>query len=578
MRFANLFGLTIINLFWIDFHYAYPSTSKNSNPTNFRRWLNLLNMDMSSSDKKLLANSIYDMFSFAYDSYLKYGFPYDELNPIDCVGRGYDHEDPDNINVNDALGDYLLTLIDCLDTLAIMGKTEDFRNAVSLVIKHLSFNQKTRVQVFEATIRVLGGLLSAHIIITDPTESFGHLRPPGYDDELLNHAHNLANRMLNALYDTPTGIPYPRFHLDSGLKDNTTTENCLAGAGSLLLEFGSLSALLNDSSYASIARRIVLNLWKKRSSVSGLFGSTIDVDSGEWINRMSGLGAGQDSFFEYLHKAYILFGDNQLGQMFNEALSSIQHHLRTGRPQCLSGSGSPPIYWNVDMSSGNKVNHWIDTLQSVWSGVLVLHGDLNEAICHHAVHYFIWKIYGLPPERYNIMTEKPELYFYPLRPEFAESTYLLYRATKHPFYLHVGKDIMDGINKYTKTECGFATIHNVIDKSKEDRMESFFLSETLKYLYLLFDESNPVNVNEYDYVFSTQAHLFPIKRIQNLVKNLHMNPFSFLNNSQGYEFVKNSSCPNIKLTTSQYPMNDDLWKATGIYVNAKFASLPQYKL
>lgn len=82
----------------------------------------------------------------------------------------------------------------------------------------------------------------------------------------------------------------------------------------------------------------------------------------------------------------------------------------------------------------------------------VLHGDLNEAICHHAVHYFIWKIYGLPPERYNIMTEKPELYFYPLRPEFAESTYLLYRATKHPFYLHVGKDIMDGINKYTKAE------------------------------------------------------------------------------------------------------------------------------
>lgn len=57
--------------------------------------------------------------------------------------------------------------------------------------------------------------------------------------------------------------------------------------------------------------------------------------------------------------------------MFNEALSSIQHHLRTGRPQCLSGSGSPPIYWNVDMSSGNKVNHWIDTLQSAWSGVLV---------------------------------------------------------------------------------------------------------------------------------------------------------------------------------------------------------------
>ncbi|KAK4471518.1 hypothetical protein MN116_004939 [Schistosoma mekongi] len=574
MVFTYLFLVVIITLCWKDIHYADSSTFEHSNATSFRLWLDFLNTTMSSSDKKLHASLVYDMFSFAYDGYLRYGFPYDELNPIDCVGRGYDHQNPDNINVNDALGDYLLTLVDSLDTLAIMGKTDDFINAVGLLIKHLSFNQKTRVQVFEATIRVLGGLLSAHLIITDPNKTLGHLRPLDYDDELLNHAHDLANRMMNALCSTPTGIPYPRFYLDTGLKDNTTTENCLAGAGSLLLEFGCLSALLNDSSYASTARQIVLNLWKRRSSVSGLFGSTIDVETGEWINRMSGLGAGQDSFFEYIQKAYILFEDSQLGQMFHEALDSIRFHLRTGRSQCLTGSGSPPIYWNVDMYSGTKVNHWIDTLQSAWSGVLVLHGDLNEAVCHHAIHYFIWKIYGLPPERYNVMIEKPELHFYPLRPEFAESTYFLYRATKHPFYLHVGKDIINDIYKYTKAECGFATIHNVIDKSKEDRMESFFLSETLKYLYLLFDESNPINVNEYDYIFSTQAHLFPIKRIHDLMKNLHVNPFSSNNKSQGSKFMKNSSCLNVKLTDSQYPMNINLWKATGVYVNSKFTSLP----
>ncbi|CAH8533804.1 unnamed protein product [Heterobilharzia americana] len=454
-----------------------------------------------------------------------------------------------------------------------MGKTKDFKHAVDLVIKHLSFNQSTRVQVFEANIRVLGGLLSAHFLITDPNQTFGYLQSPDYDNELLAHAHDLADRMLNAVYDTPTGIPYPRFHLDSGLKDNTTTENCLAGAGSLLLEFGCLSALLSDSSYASVARRIVLNLWKRKSSVSGLFGSTIDVKTGEWINRMSGLGAGQDSFFEYLQKAHVLFGDNYLGQLFQEALDSIQYHLRTGRSKCLVGPGSPPIYWNVDMYSGKKVNHWIDTLQSAWSGVLVLHGDLSEAICHHAIHYFIWKIYGLPPERYNIVVEKPELFFYPLRPEFAESTYFLYRATKHPFYLHVGKQIIDDLNKYTRTKCGYATIHNVMEKSKEDRMESFFLSETLKYLYLLFDESNPVNKNEHDYVFSTQAHLFPIKRIRDMLQKLDRNPFAS-DNPQGNIPSMNSSCLNVKLTSFKYPMNDDLWKETGVYVNSKFLYLP----
>ncbi|VDP35099.1 unnamed protein product [Schistosoma margrebowiei] len=111
---------------------------------------------------------------------------------------------------------------------------------------------------------------------------------------------------------------------------------------------------------------------------------------------------------------------------------------------------------------------------------------------------------------------------------------------------------------YTKVN---KTVKNSIRADKRKYMENLEMTAE-KLRDKLFDESNPVNVNEYDYVFSTQAHLFPIKRIQKLVKNLHMNPFSFLNNSQGYELVKNSSCPNIKLTTSQYPMNDDLWKAT----------------
>nr|CAH8850216.1 unnamed protein product [Trichobilharzia regenti] len=574
MGFAHLFSLRVAILCLSVIYHVNPSIHDYGNSASHRSWLSFLNATMSSSEKRSLASLVYTMFSFAYDGYMKHGFPFDELNPIDCVGRGYDHEKPDNINVNDALGDYLLTLVDSLDTLAVMGRTDDFKDAVGLVIKHLSFNQSTRVQVFEANIRVLGGLLSAHLIVTDPDEMFGHLRPSDYDNELLDHARDLANRMLNAVRDTPTGIPYPRFHLDSGLKDNTTTENCLAGAGSLLLEFGCLSALLNDSSYASVARRIVLNLWKRRSSVSGLFGSTIDVETGEWINQMSGLGAGQDSFFEYLQKAYVLFGDSHLGQIFQEVLDSLQYHLRTGRNQCLIGSGTPPIYWNVDMYSGKKMNYWVDTLQSAWSGVLVLHGDLSEAICHHAIHYFIWKIHNLPPERYNLMTEKPELSFYPLRPEFAESTYFLYRATKHPFYLHVGKQIIDDLNKYTRAECGYATIHNVIDKSKEDRMESFFLSETLKYLYLLFDESNPVNKNEHDYVFSTQAHLFPIKRIRDMLQTLYQNPFSSNNNSQGNNKSVNTSCSNIRIMNSKYPMNDNLWRETGAFVNSKFINFP----
>jgi len=110
------------------------------------------------------------------------------------------------------------------------------------------------------------------------------------------------------------------------------------------------------------------------------------------------------------------------------------------------------------------------------------------------------------------------------------------QATKNPFYLHVGREIIQSINAYTKTKCGYATVHDVIDMSLEDRMESFFLSETCKYLYLvgfsdfsihfsnsndllllilfqLFDVDNPLNKQFSKYLFTTEGHLLPIGSI-----------------------------------------------------------------
>lgn len=86
---------------------------------------------------------------------------------------------------------------------------------------------------------------------------------------------------------------------------------------------------------------------------------------------------------------------------------------------------------------------------------------------------------------FMFLCRAPDVFFYPLRPELAESTYMLYRATQNPFYLHVGRDILQSLNAFTRVKCGYATVHNVVDKSLEDRMESFFLSETTKYLFLV---------------------------------------------------------------------------------------------
>jgi hypothetical protein len=93
------------------------------------------------------------MFEFGYDNYMEHAFPLDELDPIHCSGRGPDLLNLDNINVNDALGDYMLTLIDSLTSLVILGNSTEFKRAARLVIDNLSFDKNNTVQVFEATIR-----------------------------------------------------------------------------------------------------------------------------------------------------------------------------------------------------------------------------------------------------------------------------------------------------------------------------------------------------------------------------------------------------------------------------------------
>nr|XP_054101865.1 ER degradation-enhancing alpha-mannosidase-like protein 1 isoform X3 [Callithrix jacchus] len=368
------------------------------------------------------------MFVFGYDNYMAHAFPQDELNPIHCRGRGPDRGDPSNLNINDVLGNYSLTLVDALDTLAIMGNSSEFQKAVKLVINTVSFDRDSTVQVFEATIRVLGSLLSAHRIITDSKQPFGDMTIKDYDNELLYMAHDLAVRLLPAFENTKTGIPFPRVNLKTGVPPDSNNETCTAGAGSLLVEFGILSRLLGDSTFEWVARRAVKALWNLRSNDTGLLGNVVNIQTGHWVGKQSGLGAGLDSFYEYLLKSYILFGEKEDLEMFNAAYQSIQNYLRRGREACNEGEGDPPLYVNVNMFSGQLMNTWIDSLQAFFPGLQVLIGDVEDAICLHAFYYAIWKRYGALPERYNWQLQAPDVLFYPLRPELVESTYLLYQV------------------------------------------------------------------------------------------------------------------------------------------------------
>lgn len=95
---------------------------------------------------------------------------------------------------------------------------------------------------------------------------------------------------------------------------------------------------------------------------------------------------------------------------------------------CNQGDGEHPIYVNVDMNSGATSTTWIDSLQASFAGLQVLYGDIEEAICSHALYYAVWKRWDALPERFNWQRKEPDLSFYALRPEFVESTYMLYQV------------------------------------------------------------------------------------------------------------------------------------------------------
>ncbi|KAF9109341.1 alpha mannosidase-like protein [Mortierella sp. AM989] len=455
---------------------------------------------MTESRRLMLRQEAKDMFMHGYQGYLNNAFPKDELNPVACNGRGPDKYNINNINVNDVLGDFSLTLIDALDTLAAMREPELFKQAIKMVKKYVyNFDINSRVQVFEVNIRVLGALLSAHLYASDP--AFKSI-VKGYNGELLTMAEDLGKRLMKAFDNTPTGIPWPRVNLRKGVLRDESSETCVAGAGSLLLEFGVLSRLTGDRSYEQAARGALFELWSRRSKI-GLMGNTINVTTGEWMSLMTGIGAGTDSFYEYLLKSYVLLGGDEYLDMYETSQESIRRNLL---------HDSKYFYKHVHLEDGSLMAHWVDSLSAFMPGVQVLGGDLESAIKNHLYYYNIWRKYQAIPERFDFIQQTVAISNYPLRPEFIESNYFLYRATKDPFYLQVGEMILRDLQKYTKTRCGWASLQSVVDKKLEDRMESFALSETIKYLYLLFDEENILHqeLKDTNFVFTTEGHVLKL--------------------------------------------------------------------
>lgn len=430
---------------------------------------------MSKHDVLQLRDEVLEMVDHGLGSYMDHAYPMDELKPLSCTGRRWDRRERGTLD--DTMGGYQTTLIDSLSTLAVTRNNQGFQEAVILVLRDVHFDRDVTVSVFESTIRVLGGLLSAHMLMCEFPGSFG---VPGYDGGLLSLAQDLGNRLLPA-FDTATGLPAHRVNLRHGVLRSEKRETCTAAAGTLLVEFGALSRLTGDDRFEHAARRAVQQLWDRRSKI-GLVGSTINIDDGRWLSSHSGIGAGIDSFYEYLLKAYILFGDEDLLDMFETSFEAAQMHTRWGE-------------WNIEVSmqAGRKAphSHRVSALQAFWPSLQVLAGDLAGAKRSHQAFHELWKHFRSLPEIFDVRSRRVVHFAQdsPLRPEFAESTYHLFAATGDEHYLDVGKDLVFALQNISRVSCGFAAIADVRSHRLDDRMDSFFISETLKYLFLLFDHA-----------------------------------------------------------------------------------------
>ena len=434
------------------------------------------------------------MFSHAYDSYLDNAWGTDVLAPITCKGE-------------DGWGGIALTLLDTLDSLAIMGNASEFERGVRYVVERVDFDKDETVSLFETNIRALGGLLAAHAFASDP--SLGLLARPyprGYrgahGDGLLPLAVDLADRLMPAL-DTQSGIPYGSVNLRRGVAATESPVACTAAAGTLVMEFGALSRLTGNGSYEAAAKRAALAVWRRRSEID-LVGAHVHLKSGAWTQADAGIGRSIDSFYEYMLKGFMLLKDSDYLAVFHDSYHAALKHLKHG-----------PWYLDVHLQTAQVTWPLFNSLQCFWPGMQMLIGELDQAVETLRAFHALWRHLGFHPEGFNLASMQVQAgqKGYPLRPEHAESLFWAHRSLSSQGlqaheWIHAGVDVIHSLERL-RLPCGYAAVGDVMNGTLEDKMESFYLSETLKYLYLLFDPDDEFYLHG-KYVFTTEAHPLPL--------------------------------------------------------------------
>ena len=410
---------------------------------------------------------IREAMTHSWTGYKTYAAGFDALKPISRQGRNWYGTS------------FCMTPVDAFDSFILMGMEKEAGEAKEMILPKLSFDADESVQLFEVSIRLLGGLLSSY-------ELDG-------DKRFLALAEDLGRRLLPA-FRSKTGMPWRYVNLKTGaVRDSLSNP---AEIGTYILEFGRLTQLTGDSVFYRTAKRAMMEVFKRRSPLN-LVGTVIDINTGKWKNTESQIGARIDSYYEYLYKGWILFGDADLLDAWRISSEAIRMQLMRNTPNGI-------FMTRVGMFMGKETRPYYGALDAFYAGILGLSGDLYTASRIQQANFYMWTKFGMEPEVFNFRNDSIVWPSYPLRPENLESCFYLYRLTHDDKYLFMGQRMIGDILKNCRTDAGYAHVKNVSTLELEDEMESFFLAETLKYAYLLFAPENTLDLHRF--VFNTEAH------------------------------------------------------------------------
>ncbi|GJJ13259.1 hypothetical protein Clacol_007510 [Clathrus columnatus] len=477
-------------------------------------------------------------FKHAWSAYERDAFGDDEYHPISRVGS--------NLTKAGGIG---YTIVDSIDTMVLMGLEDEEKRARQWVQNNMNLDRDGDFNTFETTIRVLGGLLSAYYLTNQSI--------------YLERATELGDRML-PVFDTPSGIPMSFINL--GRREGVTDKHnhglsSTAEAATLQLEFRYLSYLTENELYWEAVEK-VMKVMKSARVIQGLAPIFISQQTGQFVSSDIRLGSRGDSYYEYLLKQHLQTVRAKTVKkrciMYDDAMDAIHKYLlkRSPREKILYTSeliperkqGSTEVTWRQvpkqdhlvcflggslmlgatdgaqmsvppqmqDFTRG-QVRDWrtgVDLIKTCLatyetktglSPEIVHFRERDDAIPATSVVHGDWYIKG------NRDNSVPYDARYILRPETVESLFIAYRLTGNNYYREFGWRIFKSIEKHCKIpEGGYASILHVdtIPVTYEDKMETFLMSETLKYLYLLFSDDSVLPLDKF--VFNTEAHPLPI--------------------------------------------------------------------